>query len=140
MSDPSEALAGTFVEPRGMVRSIVASVAGGELAGAIGTTAAALAASAGTADASPLGKGQIGYLAVFPEEVAMFRAKRGALRPKPTTEVIASAPRTELRGATIERGRIASVLELSFADGSSWAFDVPKVHLAGAKAIAEAVA
>jgi hypothetical protein len=140
MSDPNAALAATFVEPRGMVRSIVASVAGSELAGAVGATAATLAASAGTDDASPLGRGQIGYLGVFPDEIAMFRAKRGALRPKPTTEVIASAPRSEVRAATIEKGRIASVLELSFADGSSWAFDVPKVHLAGAKAIAQALA
>jgi hypothetical protein len=122
-----------------MVRSIVSGVAGGELGGAIGATAAALAASAGTEDASPLGKGQIGYLAVFADEVTMFRAKRGALRPKPTTDAIATAPRSEVRGATIERGRIASVLELTFADGSTWAFDVPKVHLSAARAIADAL-
>jgi hypothetical protein len=50
--------------------------------------------------------------------------------------VIASAPRDAVRSAAIEKGRIAGVLELSFADGSSWAFDVPKVHLSGAQQIA----
>jgi hypothetical protein len=137
MSGPSSAIAATFVEPRGMVRSIVAGVAGGELGGALGATAATLAASSRTPDASPLGKGQIGYLGVFPETVTLFRAKRGALKPKPTDEVVATAPRTELRAATVEKGRLLSVLELTFADGSTWAFDVPKVHLSGAKAIAQ---
>ena len=32
-------------------------------------------------------------------------------------------------------GKIAGVLQLSFEDGSSWAFDVPKVHLKGAHQI-----
>jgi hypothetical protein len=139
MSDRGAPIAATFVEPRGMVRSIVAGVAGGELAGALGSTAASLAASSATPDASPLGKGQIGYLAVFADTVTLFRGRRGALKPKPTDELIATAPRTELRDAAIDKGRLLSVLELTFADGSTWAFDVPKVHLSGARAIADAL-
>ena len=133
----SSEIAATFVEPRGMVRSIVAATAGRELGGAIGSMAAARAVDA--PDASPLGKGQIGYLAVYDDRVVMFRGKRGAFKPKPTTEEIAAAPRAEVTGATVEKGRLAGVLEIRFADGSTWAFDVPKVHLSGANQIAAAL-
>jgi hypothetical protein len=136
----TEPIAGTFVEPRGMIRSIVAGVAGGEVAGAIGAAATASIAAATTAGASPLAPGQIAYLAAFADEVVMFRAKRGALRPKQTTEVLAAAPRGDLRAARLDKGRLAGVLTLDFADGTAWAFDVPKVHLAGAAAIAAVLA
>jgi hypothetical protein len=135
LSDPNEAIAGTFVEPRGMIRSIVAGVAGREVLGALGGAGASAAASRGTGDASPLSKGQIAYLGVFNDELTMFRAKRGAFRPKPTNEMIASAPRSDVRAATVEKGRLAGVLEIGFDDGQSWSFAVPKVHLAGAAAI-----
>ena len=36
----------------------------------------------------------------------------------------------------MDRGKIAGVLEVSFEDGSTWAFDVPKVHLKDAQEIA----
>jgi len=127
--------AGTFVEPRGMIRSIVAATAGREVLGALGSMTAESAASAGTAGASPLRKGDIAYLSASDDEVVLYRAKRGAFKPKPTDEVIASAPRGAVRGAKIEKGRIAGVLELTFEDGSNWAFDIPKVHLKGAREI-----
>ena len=101
--------------------------------GAVGE-AAASAASAGTAGASPLRTGQIAYLSVSADELVLFQAKRGAFRPKPTDEVVASAPRSTVESATLEKGRIAGVLEISFAGGSNWAFDIPKVHLGGAAA------
>jgi hypothetical protein len=127
--------AATFVEPRGMIRSIVAATAGREVLGAVGSISAERAASAGTEGASPLKKGEIAYLSVSGGQVVLCKAKRGAFKPKPTEEVIASAPREAVRAAKIEKGRIAGVLELSFEDGSTWAFDVPKVHLKGAQAI-----
>jgi hypothetical protein len=140
MSEHGSAVAATFVEPRGMIRSVVASVAGREVLGAVGSIAGSAIASAGTAESSPLRKGQIAHLSVFAEHVVLFRAKRGAFRPKPTEETIASAPRASVRTAAVEQGRIAGVLEISFVDGSTWTFDVPKVHLAGAKLIAATLA
>jgi hypothetical protein len=131
---------GTFVEPRGMIRSIVAATAGREILGALGSITADQAASAGTAGASPLKKGDIAYLSVSGDQVVLCKAKRGAFKPKPTEEVIASAPRASVRGAAIEKGRIAGVLKVSFEDGSSWEFDVPKVHLKGAQQIETALA
>jgi hypothetical protein len=70
----------------------------------------------------------------------LCKAKRGAFKPKPTEEVIAAAPREAVRGAAIEKGRIAGVLKVSFEDGSAWEFDVPKVHLKGAQEIEAALA
>jgi hypothetical protein len=132
--------AATFVEPRGMIRSIVAATAGREVLGALGSMTAERAAAAGTEGASPLAKGGIAYLSVSGGEVVLYKAKRGAFKPKPTEEVIASAPRETVRGAAIEKGRIAGVLKVSFEDGSTWEFDVPKVHLKGAQAIEASLA
>jgi hypothetical protein len=140
MPGHQEALAATFVEPRGMVRSVVAGVAGREVLGAAGFAVGSAAASAGTAGSSPLRQGQIAYLSVFADQLVLFHAKRGAFRPKPTDEEIASAPRSTIVSAKLEKGRIASVLEISFVDGTTWAFDIPKLHLAGAQQVAAAVA
>jgi hypothetical protein len=118
-----------------MIRSIVAATAGREVLGALGSISAEQAASAGTAGASPLKKGEIAYLSVTSDQVSLCKAKRGAFKPKPTDEVIASAPRQAVREAKIDKGRIAGVLKLSFDDGSKWEFDVPKVHLKGAQEI-----
>jgi hypothetical protein len=140
MQSSDEVLASTFVEPRGMIRSVVAETAGREVLGALGAASAAKAASGGMAGTSPLRKGEIACLSVSRDQVLLCRAKRGAFRPKATDEIIASASRAAVRAATVEKGRIAGVLELTFEDGSSWAFDVAKVHLSGAQQIAAELA
>jgi hypothetical protein len=136
MDNSEEILAATFVEPRGMVRSVVAAVAGREVLGGLGSISAERAASAGTDGASPLKRGDIAHLSLTRGQLVLCKAKRGAFKPKPTDEVIASAPRAAVRTATVDKGKIASVLQVSFADDSTWAFDVPKVHLKGAQQIA----
>jgi hypothetical protein len=140
MPNSEPTLAATFVEPRGMVRSIAAATAGREVLGALGAISAERAASAGTEGASPLKKGEIAHLSVSRDELRLCKAKRGAFKPKPTDQVIATAPRAAVRTATVEKGRIAGVLEVSFEDGSTWAFDIPKVHLSGAQQIARELA
>jgi hypothetical protein len=75
------------------------------------------------------------------ERIARAAAsRRGAFKPKPTDQIIAAAPRAAVRTARVEKGRLAGVLEVSFEDGSAWAFDVPKVHLSGAQQIASELA
>jgi hypothetical protein len=69
----------------------------------------------------------------------LFNARRGALRPKPTGDVIAPAARAGVRSAGLAKGRLGGVLEVSFVDGVAWAFDVPKVHRKGAESIAAAL-
>lgn len=136
MTNSESTLAATFVEPRGMVRSIVAATAGREVLGALGAITAERTAAAGTEGASPLKKGEIAHLSVTHDEIRLCKAKRGAFKPKPTGELIAAAPRAAVQTAKVDKGRIAGVLEVSFEDGSTWAFDVPKVHLSGAREIA----
>jgi hypothetical protein len=130
---------GTFVEPRGMVRSIIAGTAGRELLGPVAGMAAQHASESKHADSSPIHAGQIAYLALTDDELTLFRAKRGAFRPKVTDETIATALRTSVRGAAVDRGRLAGVLEVTFDDDSTWTFDVPKVHLSGADEIVAAL-
>jgi hypothetical protein len=130
--DPSQAAAGGFVEPRGTIRSVIGSVIAREVLGAIPP------AEGGGVDAgaSPLKRGDIAYLALLSDELVLFKAKRGAFKPKPTEAVIAAGPLRDVKGATVERGRIAGVLRVEFADGTTWEFDVPRVHLAATEAIA----
>ncbi len=123
-----------------MIRTLVAETAGRQVLGALGALSASQAASSSTAGASPLKKGDIAYLSVSREQLLLCKAKRGAFKPKSTDEVIASAPRGAVRTATVDKGKIAGVLEVSFEDGSTWAFDVPKVHLKGAQEITAALA
>jgi hypothetical protein len=122
-----------------MVRSIVAGTVGREVLGAVGGISAQHAAESQHTGSSPIRAGQIAYLGLDTEELTLFRAKRGAFRPKATDEVIAVAPRSSVSATILERGRLAGVLQVTFTDGSTWAFDVPKVHLSGAEAIAAAL-
>jgi hypothetical protein len=112
MPDPQQAIAGTFVEPRGLVEGD---------------------------DHTPIERGQIAYVAVFDDDVAVLRVRRGALKPKPTGEVMASARRTDVSAAGMTTGRLAGMLEVTFTDGRSWAFDIPRVHLPGAERVVDAL-
>jgi hypothetical protein len=109
------------------------------VAGVTGSLTASQATPGKDEDTSPLGSGQIGYLAVLDDRLVLYRAKRGAFKPKPTEDVIASAPRLAVGSAEVERKKLAGVLEVVFTDGTSWTFDVPKVHLSTAEGVARAV-
>ena len=135
-------LAGTFVEPRGMILSVIARGTGHVFGAASRAVGAAMSdhAERERAGSSPLAKGDIAYLGVTADFVILFRAKRGLLKPKATDEVIATAPRAEAASATVEGARLGSVLTISFGDGSAWSFDIPKIHLKGAREIASTLA
>jgi hypothetical protein len=72
--------------------------------------------------------------------VILFRAKRGLLKPKATDVVIATAPRAETASARVEESRLSSVLAIGFTDATMWTFDIPKIHLKGAREICTALA
>jgi len=134
-------LTGTFVEPKGTIRSIIGhgtANAFGTASWAAGLTVAAKA-DGQMASSSPVAAGSIAYLGVTPDAVILFRAKRGLLKPKATDELIANAPRTEVASAVVAEGRLASVLTVTFTDQSSWTFDIPKIHLKGAREIVAAL-
>ncbi len=116
MSDTST---GIFVQAPGTAKSIVAGAAGGVLG--------RMAAERGGAN-GPLAVRQIGFLAVGADEVTLAKAKRKVLLGgfTATDEVIATVPRASVTGATFEKGKIVGGLQVSFADGSSWTFEVPR--------------
>ena len=134
-------LAGTFVEPKGTIRSIIGRGTANVFGPASRAVGAAMVANAEgqMAGSSPVAPGSIAYLGVTLDAVILFRAKRGLLKPKATDELIASAPRTEVASAVVAEGRLASVLTVTFADQSSWTFDIPKIHLKGAREVAAAL-
>ena len=111
----------------------------GEVAGAVTGVAAAPGAAHSGDGSTPLASGQLGYLAAFDDQIVMYRAKRGAFKPKPTDEVYATAPRDSVAGADLERKKISGVLTVRFTDGNAWTFDVPKIYLSTADATVRAL-
>ena len=122
------AVASTIVQRRGMVSAGISRAVGG-LAGA------ALASQRGKGT-SPL-KAQFGYLAVMADRVVVHEAK-GAFKSKPTDVVLAEADRAGA-SARFDNKKLSGVLEISFADGSMWAFDIPRVGLGDARKVAESL-
>jgi hypothetical protein len=137
MPEIKNALASTFVEPRGSARQMIARAAGGEAFGVLGRAAAGLGTEPGKK--SPVEAGKIGFLAVFPEEVVLFAGKRGAFKPKPTEDVIASVPRTAIASAELEKKAVKGFLILALRDGEKWEFDMPRAHFKDAKKVVGAL-
>jgi hypothetical protein len=72
-------------------------------------------------------------LALFPDEVAVFKVKKGLLgKLKATAEIVASKRRATIRSAVVDK---AGGLEIAFADGADWRFDVPQDQISGAQNI-----
>jgi hypothetical protein len=72
--------------------------------------------------------GDIGYVAVTADEVAIVKGKHGLFKPKVGKEVIARAPRAGLAGAELDGGVLKAAMRFDFADGSSWEFEIPKIY------------
>jgi hypothetical protein len=104
---------------------MVARVAGGKVAGALGAT---IAGTASKVEETPVKGGRFAYLAVFPEEIVVFRGKQGAFKPKPTSEVLATVPRSSVSSARLERKAVKGVLTVTLTDGETWEFDTPRFH------------
>ena len=69
------------------------------------------------------------------DRVVVLDAK-GALKSKPTDVVLGEAERAGA-SARFDNKKLSGVLELSFADGSMWAFDIPRVGIGDARAVAD---
>lgn len=123
-------IAGVNVLPRGgtMARAWrQGGVVGGGLIGAgAGELASGKAAKKGAAAAAetPVFKGQA-LLALTDADVALVKLKAGLMGSKPN-EIIARVPREEVTEATLADGMVPK-LSITFADGSSWSMDVPRV-------------
>jgi hypothetical protein len=145
MADASQALgspevAGTFLSPKGMMKKMAFESAGrsvGGVVGAVGGNAAA-AAGNGQGEGTPT-FGQLGYLAVTGEEVALVRAKRGAIKPKIMDDVLGRKPRGDVQRVDFVKGSVKGELRIEFSDGGLWEFEVPKVHNKKAEKVVEAL-
>ena len=135
--DIKSSIAHTYVEPRGAIRSFVSKAAGRELLGTVGGVVADMGTK--PPEKSPVKAGDIAYMAVFADEVVVFKGKRGAFKPKPTEEVIATVPRSAVASARLDRKSMKGVLTLTFQDGEPWEFDMPRAYLKSADAVAKAL-
>jgi hypothetical protein len=129
MANPGT-LAGTFVEPRGTIMSVVSGTLPRNVGGPLEQ-----AAESQMETSSPLPAGSIGYLGITADQAIVFHAKRGLFSPRTTDQVVATAPRSEVVSATLEGVRLGSVLILAFRNGATWSFDIPRIHKKGAQAI-----
>jgi hypothetical protein len=132
MTKPDAALAGVIVTSRGNAWGTGLTVGIGGVVGA----AAGAAVDKRTQAPSPLASGDLAYLAVTPDAIAVFKAKRGALKAKKTEELLGQVPRSELRASRYKKGKMVGMLELDFSDGSSWAFDVGRAFAKDATEVA----
>lgn len=127
-SDASQALgspqvAGTFVSPRGHTTNMTARVAG---------------ASAYESPGAP-DFGDIGYVALTGDQIAIVKGKHGLFKPKVGSEVIARAARGDVAGAELDGGVLKAEMRFRFADGSSWEFEVPKIYRGTAEDVVRAL-
>lgn len=128
-----DAQAGVFVSRRGAIRAGAASGAGGLVGAAIATTG-----KRGQDSAINLGD-EFGYLAVMPDKIVLFKTKRSlmAMKPKLLDETWAEAPLSDVTQSAFTKGKLVSVLEIEFADGSNWQFDVARNNRKDGEAVAQ---
>ncbi|HEX2294196.1 MAG TPA: hypothetical protein VHN37_02680 [Actinomycetota bacterium] len=128
-----DAQAGVFVSGRGAIRAGAASGAGGLVGAAIAT------GSKGQGSAIDLGD-EFGYLAVMPDDdIVLFRTKRSlmSMKPKLLDETWAEAPLSAVTRSAFTKGKLVSVFEIEFADGSNWQFDVARNNRKDGEAVAQ---
>jgi hypothetical protein len=130
-------LAGTLVNPKGYAKKAVARAAGGQVAGVVGSTVAALAAGSARVPDLP-DFGRVGYVAVSADDVALVKTKFG-WKMTPTSEVLARASRSELASVELDEGKMVSHLTLRFGSGQLWEFDVPRSDKKTARAVVDAL-
>lgn len=127
---------GTFIARRGAIGAAAAAGVGGLVGAAMG----AGREKKGGAPEVDLGD-QMGFLNVAPTSITIFKTKRNpiGMKPKVTDEVIAEVPRSDIASSSLTKGKLISVFEFGFADGSGWAFDVARQHRKDAEQVAQAL-
>jgi hypothetical protein len=134
-------IAGTFVNPKGLTKRMTATVAGGQVAGAVGTLDADAICGRKPKRTEEPSFGRVGYLAVTAEEVALVKTKPAmlGLKMQVAEKVLARSPRTDVAAVTWDEGRLLSHLRISFLDGGEWQFDIPKAAKATARTVVQAL-
>jgi hypothetical protein len=125
---------GTFVNRRGAISAAASAGVGGLVGAAMG------AGQKGAGSSVDLGD-EVGYLKVSPAAITLVKTKRSAmaLKPKVTDEVIAEVQREDITASSLTKGKLISVFELGFSDGSRWEFDVARQYRKDAEQVAQAL-
>jgi hypothetical protein len=119
-------IAGTLVNPKGLTKKMTAATAGGELGGAVGSLAASVIAGQDSSATDLPNFGRVGYVAASESEIALVKTKTGAFKMKVSDEVLARAPRGEIKSIELDQGKLLSHLTIAFDNGVRWQFDIPK--------------
>lgn len=84
---------------------------------------------------------QMGFLSVADDGITLFKTKKSlvGLKPKVSEEVIARVARSDIASSSLTKGKLVSVFEFDFTDGSRWEFDVARQHRKDAEQVAQAV-
>jgi hypothetical protein len=128
-------VAGTFVNPRGLTKTMSA----GALGGVVGAVAAAAVAGREKGASDLPAFGRVGYVAASGTDLALIKTKSGAFKMHITGEALARVPRDQLERAEMHEGKLISVLSLRFANGVLWEFDIPKTAKKGARGLVAAL-
>lgn len=119
----SPQVAGTFVSPKGHTKNVTARVAG---------------VSAYESPGAP-DFGDIGYVALTADQIAIVKGKHGLFKPKVGSEVIARAERENVTAAELDGGVLKAAMRFSFTDGGTWEFEVPKIYRKTAEQVVRAL-
>jgi hypothetical protein len=138
-NDASQALgapevAGTLVSPRGLTKKMSMGTAGSQVGGLVGSLAAS-ALTSKTSKATPdmPSFGRSGYLAVSETELILTKTSQLGWKPQPKGDALVRVPRGEVQSVDLKKGKVLSQLELTFADGNTWQFEIPRANRKGAE-------
>ena len=133
----SPQIAGTFVSPKGLTRRMTGDAAMRAIGRGVTGSAVAPGTHCPYEGAPPFGN--VGYVAVTAEEIAIVQGKIGAMKPKVGSEVIARVARTDIASVELEPHTLTAALKIGFADGGSWKFEVPKKYRPTAQQVVSAL-
>jgi hypothetical protein len=138
-NDASQALgapevAGTLVSPRGFTKKMSMGTAGGQVGGLVGSLAAS-ALTSKTVKAAPdmPSFGRSGYLAASETELILTKTSQLGWKPHTKGDALVRVPRGEVQSVDLEKGKVLSQLKLTFADGNTWQFEIPRANRKGAE-------
>jgi hypothetical protein len=119
--------------------------AAGAMAGAVLGAGGSMAKAAADTAASQYGNGKapldsgtaaVGMLALTADDVVLLNGRRGMLKPV-ATGLAGRAPRRELAGVELGKGKLVAPLRLSWTDGTEWQLNVPRAEAKKAQALVE---
>jgi hypothetical protein len=125
-----------LVTPKGASTGIMAGALAGGAAGAAARAAVDTAAGAHGRGRAPLeaGTGTLGLLGLTADDVVLVNGRRGMIKPV-ATGLAGRAPRRDLVGAELGKGKLTVPLRLTWADGTEWLLDVPRAECKRAHAL-----